>query len=175
MKHKINRDFWLTLAGMVIILMVFVGSSIIENIWGDKMREEWTLIVKNEDGEITKLYRIDGTLKDVFRAVELLQKSYEESESGWLSSECRKNYFFRKYYNASYEATSEKLETISIKGMYIFAFLYENTVTRLRYEREKRIIEKDGMNIYDYVWSEGKRLALSNEHLLDVRLIEKEV
>ena len=139
------------------------------------MREEWTLIVKNEDGEITKLYRIDGTLKDIFRAVELLQKSYEESVSEWLSSECRKNYFFRKYYNASYEATCVKTETISIKGMYIFALLYENTDTRLRYEREKRIIEKDEMNIYDYVWSEGERLALSNERLLDVRLIEKEV
>lgn len=31
MKHKNYKDFWLTLAGIATILMVFVGSGIIEN------------------------------------------------------------------------------------------------------------------------------------------------
>lgn len=138
------------------------------------MIKEWLLIVRSSDSKITKLYRINGTVKDVIKTVELLEKEREEQTS-WFNSEVEENYFYRTYDHVSYEATAKKVETISLNGMYRFALMYENLDTKLRYEREKRIIEKRGMNIYDYVWSEGKRLAMSNEHLLDVRLIEKEV
>lgn len=137
------------------------------------MIKEWLLIARSSDGKITKLYRINGTVKDVIKTVELLEKEREE-QIPWFN-EVEEDYFYRAYAYVSYEATSKKVEALSLKGMYRFALMYENLDTKLRYEREKRIIEKDDVNIYDYVWSEGKRLAMSNEYLLDVRLIEKEV
>lgn len=133
------------------------------------MKKDWYIIKSNEDNTENKLYYINGDKSDIQHFINT------DNVYGTLSDKYDSDdYIMRKYSNGKrYDCFSLITEVVVIEHVYRFALLYENTRTKLRYEREKVIVKKEGMSLYNYVWDEGKRLELADEHLMDVRLIEK--